>query len=160
MDIYFIRSSLPTDRSWINSLMRDSFGEERVVVHGAIFTPADLSGFIAEQAEERVGLITYNLDIENCEIVSLNSLVENRGIGSALIAAVREKAIQSGCQRLWLVTTNDNLRALGFYQKRGFRLADLRPAAVDEARKNKPSIPLFGANSIPIHDEIELEIQL
>ncbi|HVP21045.1 MAG TPA: GNAT family N-acetyltransferase [Anaerolineaceae bacterium] len=160
MDQFVIRPSLPSDRLWINSLMRESFGDERVVAHGAIYTPADLPGFIAEQGRERVGLITYNIDIESCEIVSLNSLVEDRGIGSALIAAVRQKAAQAACQRLWLVTTNDNLRAIGFYQKRGFRLADLRPGAVDEARKIKPAIPLIGSNGIPIHDEIELEIHL
>jgi N-acetylglutamate synthase-like GNAT family acetyltransferase len=156
----FIRLLLLADRDWINTLLQDQFGDERVVVHGAIYFPAELPGFMAEQDGKKVGLITYHIDIESCEIVTLNSLVEDRGVGTSLIASVKKIAFQTGCHRLWVVTTNDNLRALGFYQKRGFRLADLRPGAVDEARKIKPAIPPLGANGIPIHDEIELEIHL
>jgi GNAT superfamily N-acetyltransferase len=155
-----IRPMLAADHEWLDQVLREQFGEERVVVHGAVYFPADLPGFVAELEGERSGVVTYNLDIESCEIVSINSLVEEQGVGSALIAAVKEVAVKTGCQRLWLVTTNDNLNALGFYQRRGFRLADLRPGAIDEARKIKPAIPLIGANQIPIHDEIELEIHL
>lgn len=59
--------------------------------------------------------------------------------------------------RIWLITTNDNLNALGFYQKRGFRIKAVYPGAVDEARRIKPEIPLAASNGIPIRDEIELE---
>ena len=48
---------------------------------------------------------------------------------------VRNAAIEAGCTRLWLITTNDNLRALGFYQKRGWKLAKLHKCLIDEARK-------------------------
>ncbi len=54
------------------------------------------------------------------------------------------------------MTSNDNLRALRFYQRRGFRLKELRPGAVDEARRLKPQIPLGGAEGIPMREEIEL----
>jgi hypothetical protein len=61
-------------------------------------------------------------------------------------------------QRVWLVTTNDNLDALRFYQRRGFRIAQVRPGAVDETRKTlKPSIAEVGDFGIPIRDEIVLE---
>jgi len=145
------------DHEWIVDLMRHEWGSEIVVVHGAIYSPAELAGIVAEAAGTPIGLLTYVIDVESCEIVTINSLVHGKGIGSRLIEAVRSKAAKMGCQRLWLVTTNDNLNALAFYQKRGFRLADLRPGAVDEARKIKPAIPWVGENGIPIHDEIELE---
>jgi hypothetical protein len=62
---------------------------------------------------------------------------------------------------VWLVTTNDNLVALRFYQRRGFRLSALRPGAVDEARRRlKPAIPDAGAFGIPLRDELELELRL
>ena len=55
------------------------------------------------------------------------------------------------------MTTNDNLSALRFYQRRGFRLVKIWPGAVDAARKSlKPTIPQVGQNGIPIHDEIDL----
>ena len=59
-----------------------------------------------------------------------------------------------------LITTNDNLSALQFYQKRGFDMSRLYHNAVDKSRKIKPQIPLTGANGIPIRHEIELEMKL
>jgi ribosomal protein S18 acetylase RimI-like enzyme len=95
-----------------------------------------------------------------CEIISLDSLVQGTGIGSALTDAVQQRAKAAGCQRLWLITTNDNLNALGFYQKRGFHLAALHRNALDVSRRLKPQIPLIGLDGIPLRDEIELEILL
>jgi hypothetical protein len=102
-------------------------------------------------------LITYRLAGASCEIISLDSLRPGIGVGTALIDAVAVAARQTGCRRLWLITTNDNLNALGFYQKRGFVLAAVHPDAVAEARLLKPNIPLVGLNGIPLRDEIELE---
>ena len=60
-----------------------------------------------------------------------------------------------------VVTTNDNVLALGFYQRRGFGLVALRTGAVDKARRDlKPEIPELGQSGIPIHDEIELSLSL
>jgi len=65
------------------------------------------------------------------------------------------------CTRLWLVTTNDNLHALRFYQRRGMCLVRVWPDATTRAReKLKPQIPLTGEHGIPIRDELELELQL
>jgi N-acetylglutamate synthase-like GNAT family acetyltransferase len=89
-------------------------------------------------------------------VVSLNALEPGQGIGTALLAAVEAVAHQAGCQRLWLVTTNDNLDALAFYQKRGFRLLRVDGGAADRARRIKPQIPTVGEHGIPLHDEIEL----
>jgi ribosomal protein S18 acetylase RimI-like enzyme len=72
---------------------------------------------------------------------------------------VKTFAKRSGCRRLRLTTTNDNLNALRFYQKVGFILAALRPNAIEKTRKLKP-IPMLGENGIPIRDEIELELML
>jgi GNAT superfamily N-acetyltransferase len=106
------------------------------------------------------GVITYRISNHECEIISLNSLVDNQGLGTVLIDAVIHEASKQACSRVRVSTTNDNLRALGFYQKRGFRLTNLRPGAVDEARRQKPAIPLTGDNGIALRDEIELELTL
>jgi len=46
---------------------------------------------------------------------------------------------------------------LKFYQKRGDNITKVIPNAVEKARKQKPSIPQFAENGIPIRDEILLE---
>ena len=86
--------------------------------------------------------------------------MEGQGIGSSLMDAVKKAAISAGCGRLWLITTNDNMSALRFYQKRGFRLAALYLNALDRSRLLKPQIPLFGKDGIPLRDEIELDMSL
>ncbi|HEX5500687.1 MAG TPA: hypothetical protein VFX03_15735, partial [Thermomicrobiales bacterium] len=54
------------------------------------------------------------------------------------------------------VTTNDNVGALGFYGRRGYRMTGVNRGAVDRARRRKPAIPTIAANGIPIRDEITL----
>jgi N-acetylglutamate synthase-like GNAT family acetyltransferase len=95
-----------------------------------------------------------------CEIVTLNSLLEKQGVASRLLEAAENTAVQNACHRLWLITTNDNIPALHFYQKRGFRIAKIHLDAIQKARELKPEIPEFGWGDIPIRDEIEFEIIL
>ena len=149
-----------TDRQWIKKLMIEHWGGETVVSRGRVHYPENLPGFIAWQEDRRVGLATYRLDDEECELVTLDSLVEGIGIGGGLIEAVKISALREGCTRLWLITTNDNLHGLGFYQKRGFQIAAVHINALERSRQIKPSIPTVGMHGIPIRDEIELEIML
>lgn len=102
-------------------------------------------------------MIGYIIKNNECEIVVLESFKQNAGIGTALINKIENITKKEECGRIWLITTNDNLNTLGFYQKRGFRIKTVYPGAVDEARKIKPEIPLVASNGIPIIDEIELE---
>jgi len=95
-----------------------------------------------------------------CEIVTLDSVTECRGIGTSLIVAVRKVAFRAGCKRVWLITTNDNVKTIRFYQRRGFVLVAVHRNAIDESRKLKPEIPRFGIDGIPIRDEIEMELIL
>jgi ribosomal protein S18 acetylase RimI-like enzyme len=153
-----IRPTQSSDGEWIAPFMVEHWGESFVVAHGMIFHPAELPGFVALDADDRpIGLVTYRIAGSSCEIVTLNSLHESRGIGTGLANAVRDAAARTGCDRLWLITTNDNLRALGFYQKRGYRLVAVHRDALRRSRELKPSIPLVSPDGIPLRDEIELE---
>jgi ribosomal protein S18 acetylase RimI-like enzyme len=155
-----IRPLSPADRDWVARHVAKQWGAEIVVAHCTIYRPAELPGFVVELDGKVAGLVTFHIAGDACEIVTLDSLSEGRGIGTALLEAVKAEAHAAGCRRLWLITTNDNLHALGFYQKRGFRLVAVHPGAVDAAHKLKPEIPLIGNDGIPILDEIELEIVL
>ena len=142
-------------RAW-----KENWGAEFIVAHGVIYHPDLLDGFIAFDGQEWVGEITFNFTEQGCEIVTLDSEREGQGLGTKLINAVLEEARKNGYKRVFLITTNDNRHALGFYQKRGFELVRISRGAVNESRKIKPGIPLLGMNNIPLRDEIELEINL
>jgi GNAT superfamily N-acetyltransferase len=135
----------------------EHWGGEEMIVHDQIFRPAQLAGFVTE---DWTGVVTYIITGDQCEIISLDSLREGRGIGTSLINAVMKEAQDRSCRRLFLNTTNDNLHALGFYQKRGFELVAIRSGVLNEYRKIKPSIPSVGLNGIALRDEIELEMLL
>lgn len=155
-----IRAKDGRDDDWVQHLLVERWGAITMVVHDTLFYPAELPGFVAVAGEERVGMVTYHLAGGQCELLNLDSLRPSLGIGTALIEAVKEVAMSAGCHRLWLITTNDNVNALRFYQRRGFRLVAVHPRAVDRARLLKPEISLFGEHGIPIRDELELEINL
>ena len=87
----------------------------------------------------------------------LEAFAPGTGIGTALVEACAAAARTGGAVHLAVVTTNDNLDALRFYQRRGFRLVEIRPGAVDEARSRlKPAIPALGLHGIPMRDELVL----
>jgi ribosomal protein S18 acetylase RimI-like enzyme len=147
-------------RTWASHALAEAWGTAEIVTRGRIHRADALPGFVAVREGRPVGLITYALDGDACEIVTLNSWMEGLGAGTALVEAVREAAREAGCRRVWLITTNDNVAALRFYQRRGFRLVAVHRGAVDDARALKPAIPLVGEHGIPIHDEIELELTI
>jgi GNAT superfamily N-acetyltransferase len=148
------------DRSMLTWLVAELWGSEIVTVHGVSLRPAEMPGFIAERSRQIVGLLTYQLLGDTLEIVTLNALDRHVGIGTLLIEAAADDARRLGCHDIRLTTTNDNVDALRFYQRRGFRLAELRPGAVDKSRQEKPEIPRVGDYGIPLRDEIDLTLRV
>jgi len=155
-----IRPITDQDKEWIIQALTRRWGSHLVVSRGKPHDASQMPGFIAYYNGEPVGIATYHIDGLDCELITLDSWLEKSGVGSQLVEAVKGKAIMVGCHRLWLITTNDNLEALSFYQKRGFHLVAVHPNALAESRKLKPSIPTVGMNGIPLRDEIELQILL
>ena len=117
-----------------------------------------LPGFIARVGDRVIGVTTYRVDGERAELAVIVVADDAReaGTGSRLVACFVEAATSSSCHELWLMTTNDNLRALRFYQRLEFRLSELHAGGVDRARQLKPGIPLLGQDGIPIRDELVL----
>jgi len=157
---FTLRPATDSDRPFLRQFMLEHWGGDMMLAHGETFYPAEHPAFIAESDGQAAGVITYWFRNGECEVTSLESLRREQGIGTALMNAVIAEAKKEGCRRLWLITTNDNLNALRFYQKRGLRLAALYPGAVNESRKLKPQISLIGENGIPLRDELELELPL
>jgi GNAT superfamily N-acetyltransferase len=160
MDKITYRKVMQKDKTWVNEFIKEHWGSNKVVVHKTIYFPYKLEGFLAETKKERIGLVTYKIKNKKCEIVTLNSIRENKGIGTHLINLVLKKAKERGCNIAWLVTTNDNIKAIYFYQKLGFRFAKVYPGVVNESRILKPEIPLLSENGIQIRDELEFVLKI
>ena len=153
-----IREYRESDRVWAEPFMRDEFGGPLQARRGELLDVLGLPGFVAERDGRPIGLVTYRLESDECELAFIASLERHEGVGSALLDALLQAV--AGCKRIWLVTTNDNLEALRFYQRRGFGLSALRPGAVNEAREQlKPQISTVGEFGIPLRDELELELR-
>lgn len=147
----------------INEIHKEGIKDFRgsiIISRGQVHSLDKLPGYVVLIGDEIKGLITYNICNDDCEIVSLDSKVEGQGIGTKLINLVIEKARVSNCKRVWLITSNDNLSAIRFYQKRGFDIKAVHQNAITEARIIKPSIPLIGFDGIPVRHEIEFELKL
>ena len=155
-----IRAPLVSERAWLERQLLESWGSLIVVSRGRVHDASRLSALVAVRGDELVGLATFAVGDADCELVTLDALRRREGVGSALLARVAQHAAERGCRRVWLITTNDNINGLRFYQRRGMRLIAVHPGAVDEARRLKPSIPVVGEHGIPIHDELEFELRL
>jgi len=155
-----VHSSRPEDRPSREAFLR-SHDSLRVARNGELVDCLDHPALLAWSGDELVGVATYVVSGSDCELLTLHAGSRFSGIGSALLAGVQEVARGASCTRLWVVTTNDNLDALRFYQRRGFRLVRLRPGEVDRSREVlKPGIPRAGDYGIPLRDELELEMEL
>jgi GNAT superfamily N-acetyltransferase len=155
-----IREAEAPDCAWIAQFLTGSWGSTTVVSRGQAHDASQLPALLAVLGDEIVGLATFHFANGDCELVTLDSLREGQGIGSALLTAVGQTARQRGCGRLWLITSNDNVNAIRFYQRRGMRLVAVHRGAIDQARQIKPNIPSIGEHGIPIHDELEFELRL
>ena len=148
------------DREWVRSLLHERWGSSNIVTRGRVHQADVLPGFIAYPEGQPKGLITYQIEKGECEIISLDSLESGRGIGSGLIRSIIDLARFENCKRVWLITTNDNTNALRFYQMLGFELVAIYRNTINAHRKLKPEIPVIGNDGIPVRDEIELEMKL
>ncbi len=145
----------------LDAFLRSAWGSEVVVAHGERIILSELPGLAAVSAGRIVGHVSYRMVDGACEVTSIAADPPRTGIGSQLMDRVMAEARGAGCRSVRLTTTNDNLDALRFYQRRGFRLVAVRPGAVDDARRDlKPEIPKVGSFGIPMRDELDLELEL
>jgi len=122
--------------------------------------PGTMALVCIDSAGDRAGVLSYQIANGQLEIVSIDVKTHRQGTGTALLEAAISVGRSEGCRRAWLVTTNDNLDALRFDQRRSWRLVQVNRDAVDFARVLKPLIPKVGGYGMEIHDEIELEYVL
>ena len=155
-----VRPLEDADRPWLAERTRAWWGGDHVECTDGMYEPVLLPGLVAIVDGEPVGAVTWSIADNQMQIITVNSEHEGVGIGTALLGSAVSLARGEKLRRVWLTTSNDNLHALGFYQKRGFVLAALHVNIMEQHRKRKPQIPMVSDNGIPIRDEIELEMLL
>lgn len=155
-----IRPVTIAEKSWVMEVVR-GWGADFIVSRGRKVYPTEIDGFYAITHDgDKIGLATYEITGDQCELVTLDAFQKFSGIGTLLLERVVLAAREAGCQRLWLITLNDNLDAIRFYHRRGLSLAAIHIRAIDDSRRIKPTIPEIGQYGIPIRDEIEFKMML
>ncbi len=155
-----VRDLEPADHDWADRLISGHQGTRMTARLGELVDPLTLPGIVAELDGRRVALTTCSETDRGFELLTLDSEVQGAGAGTLLLETARQVAAASGCTRLWLVTTNDNLTALRFYLHRGMRVATVHRNAVARDRELKPQIAANNPeNGIPIRDLVELELR-
>jgi len=155
-----VRPLTEPDRARLVDVWRRNHADTVLVTRGRLHDAMALDGWVAEEDGALRGALTYVFENGELEIITLDSLEDNRGSGTALLNAAVDKARALAARRAWLITSNDNIRAIRFYQKRGWNMVAIHRDAITEARKLKPVIPLVGDHDIPLRHEIEFEFRL
>src|SRR6056297_2734163 len=159
--MYNIESINKENRAKALEVLRDHWGKTTILVsRGPVHDIRKLPGFIAVKDHKVVGIITYKLENNELEIITLNAFEEDKGIGTSLIEEVIKEGKELGCKRVWLITTNDNVHAMRFYQLKGFDMVAFHEDALNKAREIKPEIPEIGHFGIKAEHEIEVEYKL
>jgi ribosomal protein S18 acetylase RimI-like enzyme len=159
--VILVRELGAGDAGWAERVHREAWGGVPLAARlGQLIDLRALPGLVALLDGERAGLLSYDVQGDAMEVVAIVSLREGRGVGRALLEAARRRAEAAACRRLWLVTTNDNLRALSVYQRWGMDIVAFHRHGVARSRRRKPAIPERGRDGIPIAHELELALEL
>jgi len=127
---------------------------------GELMEAAELPGHLATVAGRRVGLVLVDVRHREYEVVAISTSEPRRGVGRALMECCFAEARAAGCRRVWLVTTNNNITAIAFYQRLGMDLRALHRHALRVSRELKATIPERDADGVRIDHELEFEVLL
>ena len=150
-----------SDRDAIRQFITEHWHAPHICIRDKLYYPHQAEAFIERRDGKIAALVTYEQQGDAILMITQNSIEPGAGIGASLVLKVIEEARKRKVRRIWLTTTNDNLKSMGFYQRMGFRLVAIhRDAVIGGRRSLKPELPEFGVNGLPILDEIEMELIL
>ena len=149
----------PKHNSAVSEIIK-TWGSDIIVTRGIKYSAKDLEGILVYDNKKIIGLGLYNIADKDCEIILLETFVQNKGIGTQILEKIKEIARSKKCNRIWLITTNDNIDSMKFYQRRGFHFSNIYVNGFEVTRKIKGEGPELGNYDIPIRDEIEFEMTI
>ncbi|MEL7529312.1 MAG: GNAT family N-acetyltransferase [Pseudomonadota bacterium] len=149
-----IRRTEEGDYPAVRQLLTERWTAPEIMLDNEMVDASRLPGYVAFDGNDLVGLVTLIKRDGEWEILTLDSINRWGGVGSQLLDAVVTEARSQSVPRLTVRTSNDNLDAFRFYQRRGFRFERIGQGVIDKEREQKPGIPLRGDYGIEIRDEI------
>lgn len=155
-----VRQIAPGDRDWIAQTLVQEWTSTTVARLGELVEAAGLPGYVATVDGQRVGLVLVRVQEQAYEVVAISTTARRRGIGRALMERCFAQARAMGCRRVWLVTTNNNIAAILFYQRLGMDLWALHRHALRVSRQQKPTIPVRDDAGLRIDHELEFQLLL
>ncbi len=125
------------------------------------YGPADVEGLVyRDDGGAPLGLVTWHADGGRAEIVTIDAFEQGRHVGGRLLNGAEEELRRRGAKRATIMTTNDNLRAIAFYVRHGYRIVAVHLDAMERVRRIKPAVPKTGQDGLPLRDAIELAKEL
>jgi ribosomal protein S18 acetylase RimI-like enzyme len=154
-----VRDATDADRVAALALIRRDFGQTSIVAFGEPVSFDGASMLAASMKGELAGALAYRLLPDGLQILALatDPMWQRSGVGGHLVAEAEATARSRGLGRIVVATTNDNLPALYFYQRRNYVVTTLVPGAILPHLKVAPAA---GFGGIPVRDEIRLEKKL
>jgi GNAT superfamily N-acetyltransferase len=149
-----------TDRKALTELLRLRWSDGTVSVRGKLIGVGDVEAVGAYENDRLQGIATWLVEEGTLYLATMNNITDRRGVSTALLDAKIALGREKGFPVLRALISNDNTKALRFYQRRGFRIVAVHIGIVDMMRRLKPAIPEKGVDGIPMRDEIELEMVL
>jgi ribosomal protein S18 acetylase RimI-like enzyme len=155
-----IRKMTKEDAPLVHQFMKEKWGGEPLLIHGKKYYPSsgNLEGFLLfDDSKDIKGFLIYDTKGSEYEIIVFEVFDKFKGLGTKLLDEFIRVAKAAGHKKVIVMTTNDDLDALRFYQRRGFVITGIAINIFEQARKIKPRIPELGDYNIPIRDEILME---
>lgn len=151
----------PADGDYLRELVDAAWGFPVISV-GATYESTDvLDGLLwRDERGEIEGFVTWTLEGDWAEIVTLDAFEKGRHIGGRLLDGAEAALTERGVRRVSLTTTNDNVRAIAFYLRRGYRIVRVEVDGMDRVRAAKPGVPMTGHEGLPLRDMLEFEKRL
>ena len=150
-----VREATDADRAAARELFARDFGRTKIVAYGEVMDIDQMPALVAVRYADPSGALAYRLHGDALHIVALatDPMWQRSGVGGHLVAEAELIARRLNLRRLVVSTTNDNLPALYFYQRRGYRMTDFVPSSIIMHTGQE----VAGFAGIPVRDEIRLE---
>ncbi len=150
-----VREATDADRAAARELFARDFGRTKIVAYGEVMDIDQMPALVAVRYADPSGALAYRLHGDALHIVALatDPMWQRSGVGGHLVAEAELIARRLNLRRLVVSTTNDNLPALYFYQRRGYRMTDFVPSSIIMHTGQE----VAGFAGIPVRDEVRLE---
>ena len=152
---YKVQQASCDDVEVLEELVKLFWGDPIQLMFNQTFRVAQEPAITAKKDGNIIGFISYNDFRKNAVLIMALGILpgfQGCGIGRTLVEQVENYAKSQGKQQLLVVTSNDNLPALAFYQRHGFQLFEVAPNVIAEKLGGQKP----GFARIPIRDELRL----